>query len=97
MKQRQGTVQPFTLSATAQLSSAFGSQTDRVVVTVGSTTTTGGAFVLFGDTTSIAATSTNATFVPVNQHMEFDVTRGQRMSTIEYTTTHGILTVTELS
>lgn len=96
-RQRQGTVHPFTLSQTSQLSAAFGEQTDRVRVTVGSTTTFGGAYVLFGDSTSITVSSTNGSLVGMNNPQEFDVTRGQRVAVIAASTASlGLMTVTEL-
>lgn len=98
MKKRQGTVQNFTLSATAQLSSAFGAQTYRVRLSCGSTgANMGGAYILFGDTTAIAATSSNGSHIPAPWAETFDVTPGQRISVIEASTAHGIFSVTELT
>jgi hypothetical protein len=97
MFRRQGTVQNFTLTATAQLSSPFGSQTRRVWL---SHTSTGvamaGAFILFGDSTSITASSSNGTLLPQAWLEAFDVTPGQRVSVIEASTSHGTLSVMEM-
>lgn len=98
MMKRQGTVQNFTLSASAQLSSAFGAQTRRVIITCSSTgANMGGAYVLFGDSTGIAATSSNGSLVPAPWGACFDVTPGQWVSVIEASTSHGTLSVTEVS
>ena len=98
MMKRQNIVQNFTLSATAQLSSAFSSQTRSVLITASSTgANMGGAFILFGDSTGITATSSNGTLFPAPWVETFDVTAGQRISVIEASTSHGTLSVTELA
>ncbi len=97
MLRRQSTVQNFTLSATAQISAAFGVQTRCVMLSASSTgANMGGAFVLFGDSTGIAATSANGILFPAPWMDTFDVTPGQRISVIEASTSHGTLSVTEM-
>ncbi len=97
MMKRQGTVQNFTLTATSQLSSPFGTQTYRVLVTHSSTgVNMGGTYLLFGDSTGIAASSSNGTYLPAPWVEVFDVTPGQRLALIEGSTSHGVLSVTEL-
>ncbi len=98
MNKRQGVVQNFTLTATAQLSSAFGTQTRRVILSHSSTGIgMGGGFFLIGDSTGITVSSSNGTLLPAQWMEEFDVTSGQRISVIEASTSHGTFSVTELS
>lgn len=98
MLRRQGTVQNFTLTSSAQLSSPFGGQTRRVWLSHTSTgVSMGGAFVLFGDSTGITASSSNGTLLPPAWLEGFDVTPGQRVSVIEASTAHGTLSVTEMT
>jgi len=98
MQKRLGTVQNFTLSASSQLSAVFGAQTYSVRLAVSSTgVEMGGAYVLFGDSTGITASSTNGSLMPANSSEDFDVTPGQRIALIEVSTAHGILSVTELT
>lgn len=98
MMKRQGTVQNFTLTATAQLSSAFGAQTRSVMISHSSTgANLGGAWILFGDSTGITVSSSNGTHIPPSWIEPFDVTPGQRVSLIEASTAHGILSVTEIA
>jgi hypothetical protein len=95
---RPTAVQNFTLTATSQLSSAFAAQTRRVWITHTSTDANlGGAFVLFGDSTGITASSSNGTLIPAPWGAEFDTTPGQRVAVVEATTGHGTLSVTELT
>lgn len=98
MQKRLGTVQNFTLTASAQLSSAFGAQTYRVRLAHSSTgANMGGAYVLFGDSTGITVSSSNGSLIPAPWSETFDVTPGQRISVIEASTAHGTLSVTELT
>jgi hypothetical protein len=98
MMKRQGTVQNFTLTASSQLSSAFGAQTYRVRLAISSTGIgMGGAYILFGDSTSITASSTNGSLLPAPWSETFDVTPGQWVALIESSTAHGTLSVTELT
>lgn len=96
-QRRLGTVQNFTLTSSAQVSAAFGSQTRSVLITCVSTGIgMGGAFVTVGDSTGTAVSSTNGTLIPPSWVDNFDVTPGQKIQVIEATTSHGILSVTEL-
>ncbi len=96
-QKRLGTVQNFTLTASSQLTSPFSSQTYRILVTHNSTgVNMGGVFVMPADSTSITVSSSNGTFLPSPWVEEFVVTPGQRFALIEASTSHGILSVTEL-
>ncbi len=96
-QKRLGTVQNFTLTASSQLSSTFGSQTYRILVAHNSTgVNMGGAWIMPADSTSISVSSSNGTFIPSPWLEEFDVTPGQRFALIEASTSHGILSITEL-
>lgn len=97
MMKRLGTVQAFTLTASSQASVPFGSQTYRVRVTTASTGDLGGCYILFGDSTGLTISSTNGHLMPPRWSETFDVTPGQTFYTVEYTTTHGNVTVSELS
>jgi len=95
---RQGPVQNFTLTATSQLSSPVGSQTYRVSLACSSTGIgMGGAYILFGDSTGITASSTNGTLIPAPWQSDFVVTPGQRLALVEASTAHGTLSLTERS
>jgi hypothetical protein len=95
---RQGAVQNFTLTASSQLTSAFGSQTYRVRLACSSTgANLGGAYILFGDSTGITASSTSGSLIPAPWETDFIVTPGQRMALVEASTAHGTLSLTELT
>jgi hypothetical protein len=95
---RLSTLQNFTLTASSQASVDFGAQTYRVRVACGSTLgAVGGAYIMFGDTTALTISSTNGHFFPAGWAEDFDVVPGQTFYTIEYTTAHGVVSLTELT
>ena len=83
MQKRLGTVQNFTPGAASQASAKFEAQTYRVRVAAGSTVANIlGAWILFGDSTSLTVSSTNGTLVPIGWAEDFDVTPGQTFYTV---------------
>lgn len=98
MQKRLGTVQNFTLTASSQASAKLGAQTYRVRVATGSTGFSSGAWILFGDSTSLTVSSTNGSLVPSPWVGEFDVTPGQTFYTVAASTAVlGPISLTELT
>ena len=99
MQKRLGTVQNFTLTEASQASAKFGAQTYRVRVAVSSTASpAAGAWILFGDSTSLTVSSTNGSLVSAGWAEDFDVTPGQTFYTIAVSTAQlGPISVTELT
>lgn len=99
MQKRLGTVQNFTLTEASQASAKFGAQTYRVRVAASSTASpAAGAWILFGDTTSLTVSSTNGTLLPSEWAEEFDVTPGQTFYTVAVSTAQlGPISLTELT
>lgn len=88
---RLSTVHTFTLSASSQATAAFGSQTYRIRVATGSYP----AFIEIGGT-GVTATSSGH-LMPANFADYFTVSPGQKLATIESSTLHGPLTVSEIA
>lgn len=86
---RFGTVYTFTMSATSQPTSTFGSQTREVRVAAN----TQPAFITIGDGTPVA-TSTDSV-IPAGWVEDITVTPGQKLAVLQAGTA-GVLTVTEL-
>jgi hypothetical protein len=98
MLRRLGAVQNFTLSAASQLSSPFSSQTYGLRLSHSSTDASlGGAFFVVADSTSVTASSTNATHLPSRWVMDVAVSPGQRLAVVEGSTAHGVFSITEFS
>lgn len=95
---RLGAVQNFSLTASSQASAKLGAQTRSVLITATSTGSfLNGAYIMFGDSTGLTVSSTNGTLFPAPWVDTFDVTAGQTFYTIEATTAHGSICITELS
>lgn len=86
----QGAVQNVTTSATSAVSSAFGSETQQILLV----TSAAGCFVLIGNG-AITASTSNGTYLPPNYPVPFKVNPGQVVAAV--TTSAGTLNVTELT